>query len=200
MKLLLTSAGLTNSKLAKALRDLVEKPLNKCAVAFIPTAANVEIGDKGWLINDFINLKKYGLLIDIVDISALPQSIWKPRLNSADILLVGGGNTFYLMHWLRKSGLDKFLPEYLKTKIYVGISAGSMVVSKSIFLSTDKPIFGEDRLGVQDDTGLGLINFYIRPHFNSPFFPKAKDKYLSHVAKTITEQIYALDDNSGIRF
>jgi len=200
MKLLLTSAGITNPSLAKALSELVEKPFDQCNLVFIPTASNIEEGDKGWLLEDYRNLGKLGLMaIDIVDISALPQDIWQPRLEKADILVVGGGNTFYLMYWLRKSGLDKLLPELLKTRIYVGISAGSMVVSRSIFLTADKPIFGEDRFGNTDDSGLNLIDFYIRPHFNSPYFPKAKEEYVIQVAKSVSEAIFALDDNSGIK-
>ena len=131
--MLLTSAGIKNDSIAKALEELVGKTANGVRIAFIPTAANVEEGDKGWLIEDYRNLKKREYEVDIVDISALPREMWEPRLKQANVILVGGGDTFYLMHWLRKVGLDKLLPELLKTRVYVGISAGSMVVSKSIF-------------------------------------------------------------------
>ena len=131
--MLLTSAGIKNDSIAKALEELVGKTANGVRIAFIPTAANVEEGDKGWLIEDYRNLKKREYEVDIVDISALPREMWEPRLKQANVIMVGGGNTFHLMYWLRKVGLDKLLPELLKTRVYVGISAGSMVVSKSIF-------------------------------------------------------------------
>ena len=87
MKLLLTSAGLTNQTIVKALDELVGKPLDQLKIAFIPTAANLEEGDKGWLIDDlrrlsFLKFKE----IDIVDISALPKEIWLKRLKT-NILL-----------------------------------------------------------------------------------------------------------------
>ena len=199
MKLLLTSAGITNPSLANALQKLVGQPFDQVNVAFIPTAANVEEGDKAWLIDDYVHLKNLGLAsLDIVDISALPKDLWKPRLDVADILVFGPGNTFYLMHWLRTSGLDKLLPEMLKSKVYMGISAGSMVVSKSIFLTSDKPIFNENKLGVTDDSGLGFVNLYIRPHFNSPYFPKAKEEFLAKSAKMVPDPVYALDDSSAV--
>ncbi|MBI4159546.1 Type 1 glutamine amidotransferase-like domain-containing protein [Candidatus Wolfebacteria bacterium] len=139
MKLLLTSAGVTNKSIENALLDLLRKPFSETKLAFIPTAANAEAGNKGWLIDDLRRLKDLGFTdIDIIDISALPKEIWLSRLESADILMFGGGNTFYLMHWLKKSGLADMLPEMLKKKVYAGISAGSMVTAKSIEISTSK--------------------------------------------------------------
>jgi peptidase E len=61
MKLLLTSGGITNKSIAKALFDLVGKKPEDTSLVFIPTASNVEIGDKSWFINDLMNLKKYML-------------------------------------------------------------------------------------------------------------------------------------------
>ena len=49
MKLLLTSAGISNDSLATALKKLVKGPIR---IAFIPTAANVSDGEKSWLIKD----------------------------------------------------------------------------------------------------------------------------------------------------
>ena len=104
----------------------------------------MEEGEKSWLIEDLSNLKKqrYGF-IDIVDISALPQDVWIPRLKKANAIFVGGGNTYYLMSWLEKSGLDKILPKLLKTRVYVGISAGSIVATVNLRMSTSQKSFSE---------------------------------------------------------
>ncbi|OWK26892.1 MAG: hypothetical protein US76_02160 [Parcubacteria group bacterium GW2011_GWA2_38_13b] len=56
MKLLLTSGGITNELIARALFDLVGKKPEDTSLVFIPTASNVEVGDKSWLINDLVNL------------------------------------------------------------------------------------------------------------------------------------------------
>lgn len=45
MKLLLTSAGIANPSLAEALSRLVGSPFETLHAVFIPTAANVEVGD-----------------------------------------------------------------------------------------------------------------------------------------------------------
>jgi len=197
MKLFLTSAGLSNQKLAKAFIGLTGLKKDKIKIAFIPTAANIEEGDKGWLIDDYINLKKQGFgSIDIVDISAVSKDIWKPRLEQANVLFLGGGNTFHLMHWVDKSGLKKLLPELLKTKVYAGISAGSCIAGPTIYNSVQN-LFGE-KYDLQIEKGLGLVDFQFIPHLNSPYFKKIRVKDLETASKELTEPVYALDDNSAI--
>lgn len=137
MKLLLTSAGFTNKSIINALKELSDKPLGKTKLVFVPTAANVEEGDKVWLINDLVNCKKVGFeSINIVDISVLPKDVWAKRIVDSDILMFGGGNTFHLMYWLEKTGLKHRIRSLLNSRIYVGISAGSMVVA-NLRLPTD---------------------------------------------------------------
>ena len=46
MKLLLTSAGITNPTIAESILELVGKLTEDIAVAFVPTAANPIAGDK----------------------------------------------------------------------------------------------------------------------------------------------------------
>jgi|JI6StandDraft_1071083.scaffolds.fasta_scaffold31219_5 hypothetical protein len=50
MKLLLTSGGLRNQSIINELERLVGKQLAQCKVVYIVTAANVEFGNKDWLI------------------------------------------------------------------------------------------------------------------------------------------------------
>jgi len=200
MKLLLTSNGLCNKSITNALKELIGKSIQKSNLAFIPTAANVEEGDKWWLINDLQNCKNVGFqVVDIIDISALTREQWLPRLESADVLLFGGGNTFHLIHWIRKSGLDKLLPNLLKTRVYVGISAGSMVTGPNIRLSESRKLYYLDIKNYQDDAGLGLVNFTIRPHLNNNYFPNVRKENLAKLTKEIPEPIYALDDESAIK-
>lgn len=200
MKLLLTSAGLSNKSISDALLGLAEKPFSELNLAYIPTAANVEQGDKGWVIDDLINCKKLGFKqIDIVDISALSKNFWLPRLEEADILLFGGGNTFHLMHWVEKSGLKEILPELLKTRIYIGISAGSMIACKNLDLSTSERLYDEKVDENAKDEGLGYIDFLVRPHLNSPYFPKLNLENLEKMSQEFPDTFYALDDQTAIK-
>lgn len=200
MKLLLTSAGITNKSISDALLELTEKPFSELNVAFIPTAANVESGDKFWVIDDLVSLKNLGFKqIDIVDISALLKDIWLPRLEEADVLYFEGGNTFHLMHWIEKSRLKELLPEMLKTKVYAGVSAGSMVACRNLDLSTSERLYDEKVDEGAKDEGLGYVDFLVRPHLNSPYFPKLNLENLEKMSQEFPETFYAIDDQTAIK-
>lgn len=196
MKLLLTSAGFKNDLVINGLKSLANQPFEKLSLVFIPTAANIEEGDKGWLIDDLASTKTLGFAsLDIVDISAVPRDIWETRLKSADILMVGGGNTFHLMYWIVKSGLKDQLPDFLKSKIYVGVSAGSCVAGPTIHNSVQNLFDEKDDYKRKD--GLGLIDFQFIPHLNS--FPKINETNLKYASQKIKEPVYAVDDQSAVK-
>ena len=196
MRLFLSSAGLINPTLVNAFNKLVGIPNEKIHIAFIPTAANVETGDKDWLINDYTNLKKQNYIVDIVDISALPKKIWLPRIKDANVIFVGGGNTFHLMYWFEKSGLKELLPELIKTRVYAGISVGSCITGPTIYNSVQN-LFGE-KYELKIKKGLNLVNIQIIPHLNSDYFPKIREENLEIASKNLTEPVYAIDDDSAV--
>jgi dipeptidase E len=51
----------------------------------------------------------------------------------------------------------------------------------------------------KSEEALNFTNFYIRPHFQSDYFPWASKEYLQERAKEISAKIYALDDNSALK-
>ncbi|MFZ2193429.1 MAG: Type 1 glutamine amidotransferase-like domain-containing protein [Candidatus Moraniibacteriota bacterium] len=200
MKLLLTSGGITNNSIADALFSLTAKKPEDTTVVFIPTASNVEIGDKDWFINDLLNLKKLNFKsIEITDISAVDEKIWKPSIECADVLYFEGGNTYHLMDWLNKSGLTKMLPELLKDKVYVGASAGSMVTNKDLALKISQIVYGEDLDKDYEMTGLNYVDFYFLPHLNSEYFVNLQEDFIRNAVKDMNEKIFALDDESALK-
>ncbi|MDE2019458.1 MAG: Type 1 glutamine amidotransferase-like domain-containing protein [Patescibacteria group bacterium] len=200
MKLLLTSGGITNSSITKGLFELVGKKPEDTSLVFIPTASNVEMGDKDWLINDLVNLKKQNFKsIDIADISAVPKEIWQPKFEAVDVLFFEGGNTYHLMRWINRSGLAELLPEYLENKVYVGLSAGSMVASKDLALKISQIVYEEDLGETENLAGLNLVDFYFLPHLNSPYFKNLREDFIKEATKGMTEKIYAMDDQSALK-
>jgi dipeptidase E len=193
MKLLLTSAGITNQSIANELARLASKDLSQIKIGFIPTAANVEEGSKDWFINQLTNLIQYGFnWIDIVDISS-PGFDWKKRLAEVDVILVSGGNTFHLLDQVRKTGFDIWLKENLGKKVYVGISAGSIIVTPTIAIASIDN--GDINIpGIEDLSGLSLVRFEVSPHTPENVSHEANKIYL----KTIRNDLYALDNNSAL--
>jgi dipeptidase E len=202
MKLLLTSSGLTNKSIADALFDLVGKKPEDTSLVFVPTASNVEKGDKDWLIDDLKNLQKQNFKqIEIADISAVPKEIWLPKFEEADVLFFEGGNTYHLMREMNKFGLTEILPELLKTKVYVGVSAGSMVACPDLQLKTSQIVYGEDLDETENMKALSLVNFYVTPHLNSPSFTNIRkdNEKIKEALDGVSNKVYILDDNSAVK-
>lgn len=199
MKLLLTSAGIQNQSIAKAVLDLTGLPASKINLVFIPTAANIEKGDKGWLIDDLTRFKQQGYKsIDIVDIAAVSRDIWQPRLEAANLLCFGGGNEQYLARILRESGLRDLLPGLLKTRVYMGASAGSMVAGQFISRELLQIIYPEEKFEGELEPALNFVNCNFIAHLNSPHFPQRKKEIIQSL-KNLTVPLYFLDDQSALK-
>ena|SRR3989344_3098470 len=195
MKLLLTSGGISNSSIADAFNDLVGKASSEVKIGYIPIAANAEAGNKDWVIKDFINFWRYGYnWIDIVDPSAIGIN-WKTRLADVDVVALSGGNTFHLLDQARKTGFDKWLTNNLNSKIYVGSSASSILVTPTINIAGMGVFHDENLPNLKDLTGLNFVDFEIVPHSPGWASYEEVEKY----AKSASHKVYALDDMSAIK-
>jgi dipeptidase E len=213
MKLLLTSQSIHNKSIEAALRSLLDKPSTDSTLVYITTSQNAAVGDKSWLIqnlNDVYNMGwKSFEIIDLAAVIDLPKAMWWDRILAADVLFVGGGANFYIGYWLEKSGLAAALPELLKSKVYVGASAGSMVTTASITtasqalkqIADDLPLDMES-LGITGQSSprsLGLVNILLRPHYTDPHYSYITDDVLQKVATMNNCPLYALDDDSALK-
>lgn len=210
MKLLLTSNGLTNDSIKNALEELAGKAREVTRIAFIPTAAFCEDDHKhesrDWLADDIYNAKEFCGYFDMVSLADLEPSEVLARLEYADIILVGGGNAFYLSYWMEKSGLFEALPKLLETRVYMGISAGTMIATQSLrtvshAIRNPQSFYDEkfDEFGPRARTGgktAKLVDFVVRPHLGVKSFP---DGYLEAVAHDVQVPVYALDDSSAVK-
>ena len=72
--------------------------------------------------------------LGVLELTALPsinEEHWLPMVRETDAQLVGGGDPLYLSYWIHQSGLADVLSSLRKT-VYVGVSAGSMVMAPAI--------------------------------------------------------------------
>lgn len=85
------------------------------------------------------------------------------NVENAECILVGGGNTFNLLHCLYKYNLLELLKEKINSETkYIAWSAGSNIVSPTIKTTNDMPIIDTPSL-----KALGIIPHQINPHFIS---------------------------------
>ncbi len=185
MKLLLTSAGFLNKEVAEVFVGLFNKPLDQVRVIFIPTASRNKNETK------YVNLSRQELMdLGIKDITMLhlDRKVTSADVLEADAIYVCGGNTFYLLHKMRESGLDHILPNF--QGVYVGVSAGSVVVGPNAEVSGP---WDENDVQLSNTTGLGIVDFAVVPHF------QRKDKTIvEDLKKHANYEIMELADNQAI--
>ncbi|MDI3320617.1 Type 1 glutamine amidotransferase-like domain-containing protein [Pinibacter soli] len=202
MKLLLTSAGISNTSIHNALVELMGKPVAEANALFVPTglygvanggnvARRVICGtlgdpycDMGW--------KSLGLL-ELSALQTLRQSHWLSALQQADALLVGGGDCQYLTYWMQQSGLADLLPSLLQKIVYVGLSAGSMI------MTTYGTTYGNHTLPQESKKSLGFVDIAIHPHLDYHAFPQNSMENLEQLAATLSMPSYLIDDQTALK-
>ncbi|MDR2973620.1 MAG: Type 1 glutamine amidotransferase-like domain-containing protein [Propionibacteriaceae bacterium] len=154
-------------------------------VCFIPTAANPE-KVKFYVGADRKALTGLGMSVTDLDISAAPAGEIASGLAEADYVFVSGGNTFYLLQELRRSGADQLIVEQISAgKTYIGASAGSMILVKDISYvqHMDSPAAAPNLDG--DFTALGVVDFCVVPHATNTPFKKAASRIQTSYADSL---------------
>jgi dipeptidase E len=205
MRLLLTSAGIKNTSIHSALVDLLGRPIAECNALCIPTAMyghpNLGPGERAWRFISGQSTEPMCELgwksLGVLELTALPsidEEHWVPQVRETDVLLVAGGDALYLGHWMRQSGLADLMPSLIET-VYVGLSAGSMVMT---------PRIGEDFVGWKppaggDDSTLGVVGFSIFPHLDHEMMPENTMADAERWAAGLPNPAYAIDDQTAIK-
>src|SRR3954462_13667665 len=203
MRLLLTSAGIKNPSIHEALVDLLGKPIADSNALWIPTGGyGSPYGSPGGACR-FISGKSDQPMCElgwkslgVPELTALPsldEERWVSWVRETDVLLANGGDALYLCHWMRESGLAELLPS-LRETVWVGLSAGSMVMTSRI---------GEDFVQWKPPTGgdatLGIVDFSIYPHLDNPELPENTLSNAERWAAGIQGPAYAIDDQTAIK-
>lgn len=201
MKLALTSAGIANKSIENELRNIIGKDFKGLKMLFCTTASNYKGGDMNeWLIEDLITLRNLGFIIDVCDINGINKENFMPRFEWADVFYFEGGNAQWLRESIKKSGLENYLKKLLETKIWIGASAGSIVLCPTVYNSCQE-LFDEYIKGFPEN-GLEFVDFQFIPHLNNEYFPKIRRENLLNSSKNLKKidgkKVYVLDDNSAI--
>lgn len=174
-------------------RDFVGKK-----AIFIPTAGD-PYSNKDFVEADKIALKKYGLDVAEMDVKNKNEEEIREVFDGADVVLVAGGDTFYLMEKLKESGADKIIKEFVaRGGIYIGSSAGSIICCPTIEGAED---FDDPKLAPKLDNfdGLGIFRDVIIPHAQ-------KEKYFERIRRATERleskgfKVYPLTDDDVLFF
>jgi dipeptidase E len=219
MQFLLTSSGISNPSIHDALVDLLGKPIAESNALCIPTAiypfpggptmayrfisgtATSPICELGW--------KSLGVL-ELTALPSIKEEYWTAAVQEADALLVWGGDVLYLRHWMRQSGLADLF-------VYVGVSAGSMVVTSLIgeTYTRSKPPTADDikseeillatpqgelfNVTIAVAPGLGLVDFALIPHVDNERFPENSLANVEKWCPMVRAPMYGIDDQTAIK-
>ena len=171
-------------------------------VTYIPTAGIAEEVE-GMVEEETSTLESLGMTVDVLEVSSASYDSIVNSLTKNDVIFVGGGNTFFLLQELRRSGADQILiREVEKGKLYIGESAGSIISCPDIgyCAEMDSPEKAPDLIGY---AGLNLVDFYIVPHIGNAEMgvvaEKAVQKYSSELElKAITDEQVILAEEGRV--
>ncbi len=109
-------------------------------------------------------------------------------LFACDAIHLTGGNTFRFLHWLRERGLIEGLRRY--EGVLIGVSAGAILMTPDVstsYLCGDEPF-----PGLNDLSGLGLVDFAFAPHCDGN-----QPDVLAY-ARSFPGDVYAVPDGGRI--
>jgi dipeptidase E len=197
MKLLLTSAGLRSENLKKFFAGQFERLDNKKACVI--TSGRTE-EEQFYIDYSMSEMKDFG--IDVSEINIAKNDSF-PDLPEFDIYYVCGGNTFYILDRMRKTGIDKILIEAVrKNKLYVGVSAGSIITGPDIEVTEIGINPDSNDVNLLDMSGLKFVPFIITPHYNQEEekdVEEFKKKRAGETVIALTDGQAVFADDSGYK-
>jgi peptidase E len=141
---------------------------------FVPKLVGESNDGKGEYYDYF---KNKGFDVIVVDLKE-DKNLVKEKLQSVDIIFVGGGDVNYLVDWGKKSKLDNYLKDILNNNVlYIGQSAGNGLLMPDIGLTWWEPTMKADH------TGFGIVDFDIVVH-------QKEDDELKNTEKLIERKKY----------
>lgn len=100
--------------------------------------------------------------MDFIDLETQPEK----DLSSYGIIYVCGGNTFKLLKFAQKANFKLSIEKLLERNgIYIGVSAGSIIVGPSINIANEVEHDPND-VGLEDLTGFDITSLIVLPHYS----------------------------------
>ena len=165
----LTSTGLSSKNVYDKFKEIADSKSLKKVVIITTASSDKENNQYSQLA--LSQLKSAGF--DVLDFYDFENEGLKD-LSQYDVIYVCGGNTFKLMKFAKEMNFNKEVESLLKRDgIYIGVSAGSLIVSPSIQIANEiHPDINE--VGLTDFSGFNTIDFIVFPHYSAEFEEEIK--------------------------
>ncbi|WP_088011558.1 Type 1 glutamine amidotransferase-like domain-containing protein [Gottfriedia acidiceleris] len=162
VNLLLTSNGFFTDEIKEQFLQLTKGNISNMSAGVITTASqqkeNNKFAIKAKQDFDHMGIKS----VEFIDIEFESAE----KFEKYNIIYINGGNPFYLLHHIRKSGADLIFKRLSnKNVIIVGVSAGAVVLGPNINVVN----YFTPQLNIvetKDLTGLEMTNKMIFPHYD----------------------------------
>lgn len=183
--------------------DVLKKPMmlnfkSSETVGIIPTASLVE-DYTGYMDETRTWFKENAINTVELDLLNSSTTELQKQIESLDVLLVTGGNTFYLLQELKRTNVDNVIIEFINAgKLYIGESAGSVILSPNITYVESM----DDRsvaTSLTSDSGLSVVDFYTVPHYKSEPFIDTADKVIHQYTDLLPLKIISNNQCISIR-
>ncbi len=190
-RIILTSHGFEkNKKLKQQLLGLLPSLTKNLSVVII-TTASAEWKEKN---KHAVSAKQALENMGFKKVAFLDVEFESPnKLKDFNLIYICGGNPFYLLYHLKKSGADKVIQKLAdKGVILVGVSAGAVVLGPSIKVAQ---YFDDEKniVKLKNFSALKLTDIIILPHYKIEYENKVKD-----FEKENHCQVTRLKDSQGV--
>lgn len=130
-KIVLTSCGIIDNELKSKFYNLLNKDISEIKLLYITIAVDGEKNtDRTWLEEEYATILDLGIKEENIKEYKYEENT---DFEDYDAIYMIGGNTFYLLKELREKKLDeKIIHAINNGVIYIGSSAGSIILGKTI--------------------------------------------------------------------
>ena len=164
--------------------DFANENLVGKRVTFVPTAA---LPDKLDFHVEYSKelLSEMGLIVDELEISTATHLDIASKLENNDYIYVTGGNTFFLLQEMNKSGAGNLIKAQINAgKLFIGESAGTILLAPDIEYAKDidNPLVASQ---LKTFEALNIIDFYPVPHYKDDSLKDAVELTISKYGKEL---------------